>query len=112
MNVNGILESALSGILPTAPGKYKGDADKFIIFDILDDRGALYADDEPQIDRVIVRVKLYVPVEFNYLSTKSRIRRALFRAGFTYPVIEEMTEDDYKCIIFECSIDGASETEE
>ena len=112
MNVNGILVSTLSGILPTVPGKYDGTDDKYIVFDILDDRGALYADDEPQIDRVIVRVKLYVPVEFNYLSTKSQIRRALFRAGFTYPVIEEMTEDDYKCIIFECSIDGASESEE
>ena len=112
MNVNGILVSALSGILPTVPSKYDGKDDKYIVFDILDDRGALYADDEPQIDRVIVRVKLYVPVKFNYLRTKSQIRCALFRAGFTYPVIEEMTEDDYKCIIFECSIDGASETEE
>ena len=114
MNVNPIIINALMPEgLPIAPGIYTGTADKYYTFNYEDDRGDVYADDTPQIDVASIQIHLFVPLGFDYIALKKRTRSRLFGAGFSYPVITELDEKDTKKkhIIFQCEIDGQSETE-
>ncbi|MDF2537411.1 MAG: hypothetical protein K0S76_432 [Herbinix sp.] len=115
MNVNPIIKSVLEPEgLPVVPGIYTGTSDKYYTFNYEDDRAIVYANDTPQIDVASIQVHLFVPIDFNYIALKKRTRSRLFGAGFSYPVITEQDEKDTKKkhIIFQCEIDGQSETEE
>lgn len=114
MNVNPIITNALEPEgLPVIPGRYTGTEDKYYSFNYEDDRGLVFADNDPQIDVASIQVHLFVPLDFNYIQLKKRTRARLFKAGFSYPYITEFIETDKKKIhiIFQCEIDGQSESE-
>jgi hypothetical protein len=115
MNVNSTIVSALSPAgYPVEPGHCTGTAKTYYTFNYADNRGEIFADDEPQIDIASLQVHFFCPGNFNYKTVLKQTRSRLFKAGFSYPVITEDYEDetDTNHIIFECSIDGAPETEE
>lgn len=115
MNVNPLIISTLHPEgLPIMPGVYTGTADKYYTFNYADDRCEVFADNAPQIDVASIQVHLFVPLDYNYIALKKRTRARLLEAGFSYPSITELTEEDTKKrhIIFQCEIDGQSESEE
>ena len=115
MNVNGLISNALKSLgHPVYPDKYTGTAETYIIFNYEDDRGEVFADDEPEIDKAYLQIHLFCPGNFNYMTLKKQIRSKLFRAGFSYPSITSLYEKDTdkNHIIFQCEIEGESETEE
>ena len=121
MNVNGLITTALQPLIanpditkPTvAFGMYKGTAATYINFNYVDDRAVIFADNEPQIDVTIVQVHLFIPRTLNHMVLKKKIRSKLFNAGFTYPAVTTLEENDTDKfhIIFECEIEGNTESE-
>lgn len=115
MNVNENIIAALSPLgYPVEPSIYTGKSDKYFRFNYVDDRGEVFADDTPQIDRAYLQIHFFCPQSFNYMTLKKQARSKLFKAGFSYPSIAETDENDTgkHHIIFETDIDGESETEE
>lgn len=92
---------------PYEPEVYKGKADSYFTYNYADDRGALFADNEPQTNIASMQVHFYMPADKSFSDIKKKIRNALFQNGFTYPVITVLTEDEKKIrhIIFECDIE-------
>ena len=98
---------------PIAPDIYDGKEKKYYTYNIADDRGAYFGDDEPLSNRVSVQVHFFLPMEENYIRIRNQTRQKLFKAGFTYPVISMTTETDTRKrhIIFECEIEEEMEEE-
>lgn len=121
MNVNSLITSTLQPLIPNpdvkvptvAFGMYRGTATTYINFNYVDDRAVIYADNEPQIDVTIVQVHLFIPRTLNHMALKKKIRSKLFNAGFTYPAVTTLEENDTDKfhIVFECEIEGNTESE-
>ena len=92
---------------------YEGPADDYILYDIVDDRGADYGDGRPNTTIVSVMVHHYMPLNKNYLDFKKRERAALFKAGFTYPSVDVITDrkEGYRHLVYECEIEDEDEVE-
>lgn len=107
MTVNQKIREALAPFgCPVKPDLYTGNEARWFTFNEADNRAALHANNSPRGDRVAMQIHFFLPLEENYLSERRRIRRALLNAGFTYPFITMLTEDDTRIrhIIFECEI--------
>lgn len=80
------------------------DVERWITYNFSDDFGTDFADDVPQETIHQVQVHLFLPITENFLKLQQQIREKLFDAGFTYPEITVLTEDETKIrhIIFEC----------
>ena len=58
-----------------------------------------FGDDQPEVIRYLIRLSYYAPLigadgeSNNTLSTRKALRRAIFAAGFTYPSVENLTDD-------------------
>ena len=102
-----IVQSITSFGYPYSPDVYEGESERYFTYNYADDRGALYADDVPQAVIASVQVHFYMPADENFSNIKKKIRNALFRNGFTFPVVTVLTEDEKKIrhIIFECDIE-------
>ena len=115
MNVNKLIIDTLKPLVPdVVPDVYTGTNKTYITFNYADDRAAIFADNEPQIDIASMQIHLFMPDTLNPMTLKKQIRSKLFRAGFSYPEITRVHEDDTKLnhIIFECDIEGEPESEE
>jgi len=86
----------------------------YITFNYEDDRAVAFADNKPTIDAAYMQIHLFCPSDFNFFTLKKKIRATLLKVGFTYPGTVSLYEDGTKTnhIIFRCSINGTSETEE
>ena len=107
MTVQKLIMDTLSPFgYPVVPDLYEGDEKKYFTFNIADDRGYLFADDVPSTNRITMQIHFFLPMSENYIAKKAEIRKALLDAGFTYPVIEMLTEDDTQVrhIVYECEI--------
>lgn len=94
---------------PYQPDIYTGESEKYFVYNYADQRGTLFADDEPETVIASVQVHFYLPADENFLEVQKQIRTALFKQGFTYPEVTVIREENKRHIIFECEIE---ETEE
>ena len=87
-------------------GLYDGGNDHWFAINESDDRLLLAADNTPLVNRVQYQVHYYLPSEENYIAIKRRIRNGIFRAGFSYPTVDMLVEEETKLrhIIFEFEI--------
>lgn len=84
------------------PDFYQGDDDKWITFNYADIRPALSADDHTLFDNNYMQIHLYIPVGFDYLKLRTKIRDFLESSDFFNVTIQELTEKQTKHIVFEC----------
>lgn len=100
--------------LPVADGLYQGKAEEYIYFVIADDRGGDFGNSEALCDLVSVQIHYRCPWGQSYTQKKRDIRNALEDAGFTYPVIVDMSDakDRIRHLVFECEIDSDEYIEE
>ena len=115
MDANSKLRTALLSLgYPVAFMNYIGTAEKYIVFNIEDERAELFADDEPQDDVVYFQVHFFCPETYDHRADKKSIKVKLFKAGFSYPTIQTFYENETKFnhIVFQTHISGASEREE
>lgn len=114
MNVNNIITKALSPLgYPVEPITYTGKEKIYITFNYSDERAEMFEDNKPIIDIAFMQIHLYIPFELNYMTLKKQIRAKLFHAGFSYPEITIIPDDEQKInhLIFECETSGLSESE-
>ena len=107
MTVNQKIKKALGPFgYPVKPDQYTGSEKRWITFNEADNRAVMHGNNRPLGDRVAMQIHFFLPLTENYLTERRKIRQALLDAGFTYPVITMLTEDDtgYRHIIFECEI--------
>ena len=93
--------------IPCFPDIYSDTEKQWITYNYSDDYGTDYADDEPETVINSVQVHLFMPAYEPFAEIKTKIRSLLFSAGFTFPEVTVLTEDDDKTrhIIFECDIE-------
>lgn len=97
MSVGALLRSALTELgYPIFPKVYTGESSHYFVYDILDDRGDDFGDDEPDVDHYWIRVKFYYPMGENQTAMRKTVRDLLHAAGFSYAVISEaiLPEDE------------------
>jgi len=118
MNVNNLIINTLSTLTyPVEFNVYKPPPGStpntiYFTFNYEDERAETFADNEPQIDVAYLQIHLFTPSGFNFMTLKKRVRAKLFKAGFTYPNITTLYEDEKNHLIFQCEIEGQSETED
>lgn len=120
MNVNNKIIDTLKYFgYPIKPDVYKLSStekasDKYFTFNYEDDRGEIFEDNKPIIDTAYLQIHFFSPRTFNNLTIKKQVRSKLFQAGFSYPQISSFYEEDTDTnhLVFQCHIDGQSETEE
>lgn len=88
-SVNALLIETLSSIAPTFPGmEYVGNLDpknsRYIVFNYTT-MSTGFADNMPLFERYLIQVHYYCPVNDSTVAIRSRIKKMLFQAGFTWP---------------------------
>lgn len=115
MTVNKRIIDALNPLgIPVTADFFGDGGEEYITFNYVTDKGALYADDEPEADVAEMQVHYFLPATKNYLENKKKIRKALLEAGFTWPDVTVLMEPDQKTrhLTFECEIENEEELEE
>ncbi len=108
MNVNSVLTSLFSGLLPTAADTYKGKATEYIVFNYTT-IPADFGDDDAGHYRYLVQVHLYAPHEKNTLAYRREITRRLVSADFTRPTVAPASDANGQHYVFECETIGGVE---
>lgn len=94
MNVNRLLEDAGKAIgYPVAQDIYEGESEKSITFTYEDERDALAADNEGQMETAWIMVSMNTPQDYYYFPDKKKLKRELKERGFNVESIESWLED-------------------
>lgn len=99
------------------PAKGKPKPSRYVVYNIVGEKGINFADDAPQDEEVTFQIHMYLPHVDNYIKYKKSLRSLLFQAGFTYPqavlnITEDITSEDgirYRHICLETDIQTESE---
>lgn len=106
MNLNQLLIDTLSAHGPVFPDHYEGDERRYLVFNYPDEAGAMYGDNRPGRTVVDVQVHFYLDKEEPYQNEKEQICRELKKAGFLWPDVTILFEEDtgFRHLIFETKI--------
>lgn len=73
-------------------GKDEDRPERWITYNLADNRGALFADDNPNAVVHSVQVHLFLPANKNFFAIQKAIREAMFSEGFTFPEITNLVD--------------------
>jgi hypothetical protein len=109
-----IIETLKPFGIPVRPDFSSDVKEEYFTFDIIDDRAEAFGDNEPIAVTAYLQIHYAAPVEKDYLELKKQVRKALMRAGFSYPEVTDATTrgDSVRHLVFECSIENEYELEE
>lgn len=109
-----IIQALRSFDVPVTADFFGGENEEYVTFNYVDDRAAVHGDDRPIEAKVEMQIHYFLPADKDYLEIKKRMRNALFQAGFTYPAVEVLIEQEntVRHIIFECEIENDDELED
>ena len=104
MTVGKLVKQAVSGIAPVYPKVYTGPENHYFVYDIEDDRGDEFGDDDPEWIHYWIRLKYYYPSGENQTEKRNIVRDLLFTAGFSFADVTELDvpEDGYDGLAWEC----------
>ena len=88
------------------PQVYTGAETEYIVFNY-SEYPLEFADDAPQTVGYSVQVHLFLPLKVNPNTKKESIKNALFSAGFTYPSIQDVTDEEGQHYVFEFTYNEA-----
>lgn len=64
-----------------------------------------FGDDEPGCERWLVSVHYFAPICNEDIPARvKKTKQALFRAGFTWPSSDDVSDDEGRHVVFECEI--------
>jgi hypothetical protein len=107
MNLDERIRTALDGVCSVVvPQVYTGAETEYIVFNY-SEYPLTFADDAPQTLGYSVQVHLFLPLKVNPNTKKESIKSALFAAGFTYPSIQDVTDEDGQHYVFETNYNEA-----
>lgn len=100
MNLDQRIKNALDGICDViVPQVYTGDAQKYIVFNY-SEYPLEFADNAPHTVGYSVQVHLFMPLKTNPNTMKNNIQNSLFTAGFSYPSIQDVTDEEGQHYVF------------
>lgn len=79
---------------PCSPNQYTGKESRYIEYNYAVINGGNFGDDRPECNVASVQVHLYLPKKENFLTRMKALQAALFDAGFTWPAVTTLTEND------------------
>lgn len=98
--------SALNPIVETVvPVVYHGEEKEYIVFNY--NTLFFYAEGTAKARRDLVQIHWFLPLKGNPNAKKKLIADAINEAGFTYPSIENASNNDNQHYVFECECTGA-----
>ena len=107
MNLDERIRTALDGVCDViVPQVYTGDAQEYIVFNY-SEYPLEFADNAPHTVGYSVQVHLFMPLKANPNAKKESIKSALFSAGFTYPSIQDVTDEEGQHYVAETTYSGA-----
>lgn len=72
-----------------------------------------FGDDGPEVIRYLIRMNYFAPLSTvngasnNTMARRKALRQAIHDAGFTYPSVENATDDEYQHFVYEFEdVDG------
>lgn len=100
MNLDARIRTALDGVCDViVPQVYTGTATEYIVFNY-SEYPLEFADNAPHTVGYSVQVHLFMPLKANPNARKESIKNALFSAGFSYPSIQDVTDDEGQHYVF------------
>ena len=95
----------------SCPDVYPGDdRERWITYNTVWERGALYGDDTAHDMVTRIQVHLILPKNENFYDVRKRLRDALIEQGFTFPeMVDNSIEGMQRHIVFECDDDEERE---
>lgn len=103
MTVNQALREAILPLVPVCePDDYGGDATEYCTF-AYDDQPTFYADGVPFWVEKSVELNWYLPNGIDPISKKKQICNAIVAAGFSFPVISNLSDDASQHYLYEFS---------
>jgi hypothetical protein len=103
MNLDERIRTALDGICDVVvPQVYTGDASEYIVFNYAE-YPLYFSNNKPRMIGYSIQVHLFMPLKVNPNSKKESIKNALFAAGFPYPSVVDVTDEDGQHYVFETS---------
>lgn len=102
MSINSKIRKALLPLVDTVvPSEYSGEKLEYIVFtDTVVPE--VPAEGRPGVLRHLLLINWYFPKGVNPLEKKRAIAEELWSAGFTYPSITELEEENGQHFAFEC----------
>ncbi len=102
-NTDEAIMDALSPHFPGAvwPNKYTGKQLEYIVYNFVT-LPVLHAESKPHAARHLVQVHWYLPDGKSPSSGKLKICRALYGGGFSWPSIENASDESGQHYVFEC----------
>jgi hypothetical protein len=105
MNLNQRIREALTGICDViVPQVYTGDAQEYIVFNY-SEYPLEFADNAPHTVGYSVQVHLFMPLKANPNTMKNNIQNSLFTAGFSYPSIQDVTDEEGQHYVFQTTFE-------
>lgn len=102
MRLHSVLRSAVLPLVPVCePGVYEGDQPEYCTF-LVTDLPDLFAEGRPHAMCYLVYLHWFLPSGVNPLAKKRQLCRALLAAGFTYPNVEDASDEEGQHFVFEC----------
>lgn len=103
MTVNQALREAILPLVPVCePDNYGGDATEYCTF-VYDDQPTLFADGVPFFIEKKVELNWYLPNGIDPVKKKKQICDAIIAAGFSFPVVSNLSNDVSQYYLFEFS---------
>lgn len=90
---------------PYAPDVYTGGDERYFTYNYVTDKGAIWGDNGAEAVTADIQLHFFLPAADNFIKIKKEIRNALTEAGFTFPEITVLKEEDTRHIVFECEIE-------
>lgn len=105
MNLDARIRTALDGICSViVPQVYTGNAQEYIVFNY-SEYPLEFADNAPHTVGYSVQVHLFMPLKANPNTIKNNIQNSLFTAGFSYPSIQDVTDDEGQHYVFQTTFE-------
>ena len=107
MNLDERIRTALAGICDVVvPQVYTGEKPEYIVYNY-SEYPISFANNSPRMTGYSVQVHLFMPLKVNPNTKKASIKNALFAAGFTYPSIQDVTDEEGQHYVFETTYNEA-----
>lgn len=100
MSIDATIRTALTPIVPIVkPNVHTGSETEYIVFNY-SEYPLEFADNAPKMIGYSVQVHYFCPMNKNPNTIKTNIQNALFTAGFSYPSIQDVTDEEGQHYVF------------
>lgn len=105
MSIDATIRTALTPIVPIVkPNVHTGSETEYIVFNY-SEYPLEFADNAPKMIGYSVQVHYFCPMNKNPNTIKNSIQNSLFTAGFSYPSIQDVTDEEGQHYVFQTTFE-------